>query len=186
MAVFKKCQAVAIRTVKSSKLNCSNNFTSTINVQTPLAVVWNKIGRISPELSPIHIKHTSNIVDPNGKIIKNSQETANILAEAFALNSRISYPAGSKSYTTPKSHPIDRESTCNLGYINSPLTFNKLLQAISKPRNSSPRPDGTPKALIKNHPHSYLEYLLVIYNHLWQSHSFPIKGEKLWVSQSLS
>ncbi|XP_044582995.1 uncharacterized protein LOC123264014 [Cotesia glomerata] len=169
---FKKKRAIVRRTLKNSRRNSWREFVSSINNQTPATEVWNKIHCLNTGKK----KAFSTIVleKDNGKFTAHPKETANMLADSFALNS------SSSNYEDKFLDFKKREETNSLFdtqdnslLFNKELSMHELTRELAKLRNSSPGPDGIPNILIKNLSTSGLCYLLDLFNLIWLRQLFP-------------
>lgn len=167
---LKKCRAISRRTILSSKKKSWEDFTSTIDLNTPPTKIWEKIRKIKGNRST---KLTTTIIKDN-QAVTSPQGIADTLAKSFQYNSSNQNYKDSfiKYKETVESTKLSIEN--DNSDINSPFDKFELTYAIKQLKdNKSPGPDGIPSEFLKKLPEETLEYLLQIYNQIWQHKKYP-------------
>ncbi|XP_044596671.1 uncharacterized protein LOC123273332 [Cotesia glomerata] len=174
---FMKKRAIARRTLKESRRSSWREFVSSINNQTPVTEVWNKIHCLNTNKK----KALSTIVleKEDGNHTANPIETADMLAASFAANSSSSN-YDEKFLDLRKNEEINSlfDTQDNSQTFNGELSMHELTRELAKLRNSSPGPDQIPNILIKNLPVRGLCYLLDLFNLIWIKQQFPQKWKE--------
>lgn len=171
---FKKLRAISRRTINQQKKQSWNEYVSSINSETPIQDVWNKIARIkgnTRKTKGIRIINTA-----SGKHLTTDQEIADALAETLAKNSSDSnYTKQFLLYKNAQEAQPTQETQTNekCHALNLPISLGELQKALQQCQNSSPGPDNIPYALLKNLTLSAKEHLLELYNTIWNNKHFP-------------
>lgn len=176
LIAYKKYRAVARTTIRQNKKQSWINFLTSLNSSTPSKIVWNKIKAIQGSL---RYSDTINLTRYDNSIITDNQETANVLAEAFVKNSSNSNY--DKKFLTHRIEQINSITKSNqienkngeLIIINDPFKIDELINSINELKKSSPGPDGIPNILIIKLPLKGIEYLLKIFNLIWNTGAYP-------------
>ena len=167
---FKKARAQARRTIKDAKRNSFRKYVSKINPQTPMHKVW----KIVKKLKGTHTDSIKHVRKPDGSMAETEQDIANCIASTLSQNS------SSQNYNTEfTKHKETSEKTplnftsLNTENYNCPFTLHELVTAISDLSNTAPGPDNIHNEILKHLPNQTLLLLLDIYNHYWETHTFP-------------
>lgn len=173
---YKRTRALTRRILKESKSNSWKNFVSSISSNNSIRESWKKINAIQghKRYSQIHF------IQDGNKIIAQSADIANVLADTFVRNSSSqNFSDVFQEYKNEEEKeelPDDYDDKCSPLQLNNPITMEELLTTIESTNNSSPGPDNIPNILIKNLPTLGKEVLLDVYNYIWTKRVFP----KIW------
>lgn len=149
---------------------------SSISSNNSIRESWKKINAIQghKRYSQIHF------IQDGNKIIAQSADIANVLADTFVRNSSSqNFSDVFQEYKNEEEKeelPDDYDDKCSPLQLNNPITMEELLTTIESTNNSSPGPDNIPNILIKNLPTLGKEVLLDVYNYIWTKRVFP----KIW------
>lgn len=173
---LKKTRAIARKTIVQSKKQSWQEYVSTINPNTSTKELWGKIKKIKGIATTTRastlIAGTSVVTDP--------QDITNTLADTFESNfSSKNYSQEFNEYKTEiEKEPLNVNLDDN-NPLNKPITQAELTAVIKELKNnSSPGPDGIPYEIIKYFPEETLDYLLKIYNHIWENNTYPNKWKE--------
>ncbi|XP_044748699.1 uncharacterized protein LOC123309578 [Coccinella septempunctata] len=168
---FKKLRAIARRTLKKSKKDSWRNYVSSITSDTPASEVWRKIKR----MNGTKIHNTIPAIILQNTVLNDDQEIANTLAdhfqERFKNSNATEYDRMDPSPTTLNHGEVDDHT-----FLNQPITFHELTNALKKCKNSAAGPDNIPFIFLKKLSEKGLEKLLELFNNIWTNQKFP----KLW------
>lgn len=170
---FKRLRARAKYVVKKSKKESWATFCSSINANTPMAAVWNKVKRIKAVNTTRKIR---SLLVQNDQILTDPTEIAETLAESYeTTSSDINYPQEFLQYKIEaESTDTILNNTTDLNHpLNIPITTEELTDALKTCKNTSPGHDNIPYALLQNLPPSAIQHLLEIYNHTYKNQQFP-------------
>lgn len=169
---YKQKRAQARRTTKESKQYSWQSFVSTINSHTPSSIVWKKINSMKNN-TKLSTSYTQNA---DGSPLTDHKQIADHLANHFALNSSDQNYSEEflniKSQLKKNSNNRQRQNL-NLDPINKPFRLDELTTALASCGDTSPGPDNTPNAFIKQLPEQALKFLLKLYNFIWHHQLFP-------------
>ena len=175
---MKRARAISVKTLKQTKKASWESFVSTLNVDTPMTKIWSRVKKMSGKYSP----HTSPCLLVDGEYMTDPAAVANKLADHYDhVSSGSTY---SQRFQTRKSNieaiPIDFSTNEELDY-NVPLTLTELKGALKQSKKSAPGDDLiTYEMLRRSHP-SLIQYLLKIYNKIWESGEYPQAWRKATV-----
>ena len=160
-----------------SKEECWKKFASTINQNTPIAEVWNKIRSIKGKEQKRTI-----ILEENGRKYTTDQEIANVIAQKL---SEISDPQNySQTFQRRKElaerRPLSFSSNNNEVY-NREFSLEELKAAIGKTKCSTPGPDEVHNAMLKHLPETGAQILLSALNKTWKEEFFP----SIWLQSTI-
>jgi hypothetical protein len=87
------------------------------------------------------------------------------------INYDQDFIASTQRFTNPTNtvDPSDITQT----QLNLPLKIEELEDALSHCKSNSPGPDGIPYIFIKNLPYNSKNFLLALYNTIWENNVFP-------------
>ena len=171
---FQKYRAIARKIIKQSKVNSWKTFVSSLTIQTPQKVMWDKIKRINGKYRPFEIKTLKDPID--GSYLTHRQHIADCLANTFSKICSDTYRnEDSKICSGDEFESLDLETIYadSNQVINSELQLKELLRELDKCSSSSPGPDDIPYDFIKHLSLEALEYLLEIFNYIWNFKVFP-------------
>ena len=157
--------------VKNSKALSWRNYVNSISNLTDSSIVWKKIKSIKGT----HRVNTINLLTDT-TLSTSPEDVANTLGTQFYGNSSnsnydLDFLEYSHRYDNPINivNPLDAPQT----QLNLPLKIEELEEALSNCNSKSPGPDGIPYSFIKNFPNNSKNYLLAIYNTIWENKVFP-------------
>lgn len=168
---LKRTRAIARKVFKNSKKLSWQTYLSSINKDTPLKQVWEKIRRIKG----ITKNTETHTLVTNNRIVTNLQEISEIIADIYEENS------SDKNYDEEFQRKKEREESQDFNIeedaenpINLPITMDELLVALQtlKP-NKAAGSDNLPSEIIQHLPSNALDYLIKIYNRIWIKREFP-------------
>lgn len=168
---LKKCKARTRFLVKNSKASSWKNFVSNIHNQTDPSTVWKKIKSLKGTN-----RHNSINLIIDSKFTTTPKSVANCLGLSFQKNA--SHTNYDPDFLTHSQHYINPVNTIDPQDIyqtslNSPIKNDELEDALTNCKSKSPGPDGIPYSFIKNLPKNSKNYLLGIYNIMWENNIFP-------------
>lgn len=175
---LKKCRARVRRTIQESKKKSWENYTSSINLNTPPSQVWEKIKNIKGHRTA----HEISTIFKNNKTITSPQEIADTLAETFHSNS--SDNNYNDTFTLYKKQQEKEELKIEDldDDINKPFTMPELISAINNQKlKKCPGPDGITSEIIKQLPPETIDFLLILYNHIWLNKTYPKQWREVTV-----
>ena len=164
------------RTIKFKKRSSWRQYVSSINTNTTIKKVWNKIRKITGKSSNKTLHH---VKDKNGNIATSKKEVADALGEQFQKSS------SSSNYSTKfqkiKTKEEKRSINFNLSrkdkksnhFYNKKFKLRDLKWAIRKSNNSTPGPDQIHYEILKHLPETTLKILVKLINECWKTDTFP-------------
>ena len=166
---WKRARAIAKQAFKQAKQQCWRDFVSNLNHRTPSSEVWNMIRRIrGKEIGKI------TMLQEDGRRYNTVSEIANKLAESFEeISSDSNYSDEFLHLKRKQERQTIELDSDNLEQYNIPFTRNELEFAIKSNKITAPGPDKISNLMLKHLPDAGREYLLKIYNKLWQEGYFP-------------
>lgn len=169
--ILKRYKARTRFLVKNSKASSWRNYVSSISNQTDSSNVWKKIKSIKGT----NRIYTINLITDS--ILSSSpKEVANTLGTLFHENSsNTNYDQDFLTYSHCYANPINIVDPVEISQtqLNSPIKIKEFEDAIFNCKSLSPGPDGIPYSFIKNLPNNSKNYLLAIYNTIWENNVFP-------------
>ena len=155
---FKRIQAQAKIVLKRSKRESFKKYCSSINDETPISEIWNKIAAMQKKNK---IKNSTPLITL-GEIYTDSQKKSDVLASKFekTFNSKL-HKMNSMPLLLPLTAALVAED--GRGY-NSPIGGGELLSAIRDLKMSAPGYDLIHNQMIKNLPPIFLDFLVKLFN----------------------
>ena len=169
---YKKANAIAIRTIRTSKQQSWNAFLASINVNTTTKEIWDKINSIkglNKNKSISALKIAENI------ILDKKVEIAQALGENYqnisnGQNGKESF----KKYREGKDRKIDFTSKSSIPEeYNTAIKLKELRNVLRTSKDTSPGSDGIPYIMIRQLSEESLKYILDFYNFLFAKHEYP-------------
>ena len=146
-AVYNRALAKRKRYFKQAKRKSWQDYVSTIDTDTPIASVWNKIRKLSGKYVPKPLP--SLVVD--GCLISNSDRVADTLAAHFSsVSSSTNYANDFRERA--RVTPAPDFTSGNTEYYNEAFSDRELRFALSKTANNSPGEDMINAELISRLP----------------------------------
>lgn len=168
---YKKKRAYFRRLVKDTRKKYWENWVSTINNKCPIGDMWKKIRLLNNSKTKFN---TIVLEKSDGTLTSNPTQTSNLLAESFATNSSSNnYEEHFIEYKSRQEINSNFDVNNNSNPINTKITIREFMLVLSQTGNSSPGPDNIPNMMIKHLPAGALEYLLKIYNYIFEKQVFP-------------
>lgn len=173
---YKKSRAKVRQILNEARKNSWRQFISNqLNSNTSNSQIWKTICRIKGQKYS-EVSYT--IFDEDDIAHTSPTQKTNILANTFTKNSSdlnytpqfLAYKHKNEFKFLKESKQIDQQY---LSDINIPFSMTELLKALKSCKNTSPGNDNIPSILIQQLPISGLEQLLIIYNKIWLTNTFP-------------
>ena len=166
---FRKARARARRTLKEAQRGSWRTYLSSITSRTPISEVFNKVRKICGKFSlspPPVISHAGDkVADPN--------TVANVFADHFADVSRKDPAApGARFRQGLETAAVDFTPPGGESY-NVPFSPQELRTALNQCHDSSPGLDDIPYEFLRHMSDTAFNFLLKLYNFIWQSGDFP-------------
>jgi ribonuclease HI len=148
---YKKCEAIAKRTIIKKKKDSWEQFVGSLDSKTPSAKVWRVIKSMNGKQ---HTRSIPIISDDNSIVSK-----ANIFANHF---SRFNVPTERTRETTEIESTVDNLHTIQNNI--TPIYMEELLKTLKTTKDKAPGEDNIPNSMIKRLPKLILEELLYLFN----------------------
>ena len=147
-------------------------YVSSINSRTPIKKIWRRFRKVSGSC-PSPIKHALNV---NGQRVHETIDICNAIAEK--LENTSSNEFYDEQFLRYKNEQESRTITftkneLNREYYNEPLTMEELMNALENTKNTAPGKDKINFEMLKNLPLNAKEYLLKLFNHIWETNTVP-------------
>ncbi len=172
LKLFRLIRAKVKHQIKKAKKESWRKYTEKINITTPVSEIWSMIRKVDgkntkPALSAIHDEETNQLeTDP--------ENIPNVLAKHFAqVSSSNNYTAKFKERKTKIEKDFTIPPTDNKQPYNNIFSIEELELALISCNGSSLGPDDLHYDMIKKLPLTQKEHLLMHYNHIWTTRSFP-------------
>ena len=170
---FRRLNALCRRTFKEAKKNSWIRFVSSINVNTSLGEIWNKVRKLSGKFSA----HPDPLLrDEDGDLSNDPNKTSNIFAEAFSnVSSEANYPEQfQRNKQAKERRPLNfSEAADSRAHYNEDFTMKEFESALASVGETSPGIDGVAYSMIKNSHRSFLVQILNLFNEIFQTRVFP-------------
>jgi len=168
MEIYKNAKAECKDIIQNEKTKYWQNYCSTLNQDTKLDSVWRMAKRIKGNNST---KVIPTLKDQNNKLYENNTEKANLIAQQIQATSNNSNT--SKKFKNRKAKFetkwLNKEYHQPKNDYDSPFTHHELQNALRTRKNTSaPGEDNITYEVIKNLPQNCIEFLLNIYNKIWE------------------
>ena len=169
LVAYKRTSAIARRTIKNAKRLDWEHFCNNLNLNTNTKIIWNKIKRIGQPNSINNIP----VIKHNGVDAISDQDKTDALVDSFAkVSSTDNYGSVFKNNKTKADNDLIINDDNN-SVINDPLTIQELNHAIDCAKCTSPGKDGISNTVIKHLPIKIREFLLIIFNMIWNASQCP-------------
>jgi ribonuclease HI len=167
---YKKCKSIFRRTLRRSQRDSWRHYVNSISTSISSKQLWDKVKR-SSGLYPNNQIH---ILNHNNQTISSIKSIADTLASSFAnISSAANYtPSFKRIKIKSEKKPINFYSNSHFPY-NSNFTLVELNRALHSTHKSSSGPDNISYPMLKNLSPSSINNILLLYNRIWQEHSFP-------------
>ncbi|XP_057667198.1 uncharacterized protein LOC130900523 [Diorhabda carinulata] len=168
---FLETRAEARRTIKTAKRKSWTEYVSTINSETPMTEVWERVRKISG----LYKHHNIQILEKDGRTTTDNSKIVSILATTYKNRSIT------RNYDdTVITHEREEKDELMIQFdenepINLPITTQEYDEALSSLKETSPGPNEIPVVFLKHLPLIAHEYILNLFNTIWLQHNFPEK-----------
>ena len=170
---YKNSRAKAQKIINDSKWSTWKNYIAQINNSTKPKKVWQMIQKIIGKNINTPTKH---FIHNNVKIT-DEKDITNHLAKTFLQNS--SSKNQSKKFwiirAKAENVKIKFQNKTSESY-NQPLSIAELKDSLNQPNNTTVGPDKIHYQFLKELPETSKNYLLQIFNNIWDSGNIP----KIW------
>ena len=176
---FKKKKALAQKIIRNTKSQYMLKYCNTLNRTSTIGKVWKQVKNINQ--SGQNLNKFSNLIDPENKTssITSPLDKANLIAKHFqSIDNRLNDQEKDKRQLYEK-EVIDKEITKDdvpnfyINLINESFTRQELTAAINDMKDTAPGKDGIKKIMVQNLPEVATNFLLHIYNSIWERGTFP-------------
>ena len=167
---YKRARAKARRIMRNSQSTSWRSYISSLSGHTPSSVVWNKIRKIKGNVANIAVPYLliGGHIEADPDVI-----TEELTSHYENVSSSLSY---SSSFLERKrrleSLGLDFKSDGGENY-NTAFSMLELTSALALSKCTSPGPDGIHNLMLKYLPERALQFLLKLFNIIWQNHNFP-------------
>ena len=167
---YNRARAIAKHTQKEARKLSWRSFVSTINVDTPMSKIWNRIrkmrGIYRPLPAPYFIENDTHITDP--------EDVATILADHYAsVSAGDAYaPAFCRHKAVAELQRLELSSNGHEDY-NSSRTFLEFNMMLSRCSNTAAGDDKITYQLLKHCHETAQRALLGIFNRVWLEEAYP-------------
>lgn len=167
--LWKKTRAQFKRLAKKNKKEDWENFASSLNSDTPLNKVWNKMRHLKGK-DPKRII----MLEANGTQYQDSKSIADLIGDTLAeLSLPQTYSRDFLEIKAAEEAKTLQTQNGNRETYNKPFSKDELIRAISSSKNTAPGPDEIHSVMLKNLPESGLDTLHGLYNSIWNEGYFP-------------
>ena len=167
---YKNSWAKARKIIKDSKWSTWNNYVTQINNSTKPKKVCQMIWKITGKNSNTPTKH---LIHNNVKIT-DGKDIVNHLAETILQNS--SFKNQSKNFQSKSRKSKNQIKKKNTESYNQPFSVIEIKESLNKAHNTAVGPDRIHYKFLKELPETSKNYLLQIFNNIWNSSDIP----KIW------
>ena len=166
---FRKARARARRTLKEEQRGSWKVYLSSITVRTPISEVFNKVRKISGKFSP----SPPPVLSHAGDTVADPRTVADLFASHFAsVCQKDPTTPGARFRQGLEATAVDFASAGGESY-NIPFSLPELKSALSQCHDSSPGPDDIPYQFLRHMSDNAFNFLLGLYNFIWQTGDFP-------------
>ena len=166
-----KLTAMFKRKVLIGKSESWKNYVSSINSRTPIKKVWRRIKKVSNAITQAP-RHALNV---NGQMVYETKERCNAIAAKLEKTS--SDQSYEEEFIRHKNNQERIEITFsnqeNVEDYNLPLTEEELHNALANSKNTAPGKDQINFEMIREMPTNAKQYMLKMFNQIWQDNVFP-------------
>ena len=169
--ILNKLRAKFKRKVLLEKSESWKKYVSSINSQTPIKKIWRRYKKVSNSCA-IPPKHALII---NGQRVHETKDICNAIAEKIEQTSSDAFynPEFLQYKNTQEKTEIIFKNKDPPEYYNTPLTQEELQHALDNSRNTAPGKDLINFEMIKQLPINAKEYLMKLFNQIWDTNEFP-------------
>ena len=167
---FRRARAAARRTMRAAKKASWRAYVSSLNRFTPTSRIWERIKRISGQLSSSPLPR----LRIRGEDVLDPLQVANEIGRSLSDVSQ-------DSLNNPDFVRFKEQSelsrlnffTSELFLYNKPFTLTEITSAISSLRSVAEGPDGIHNEMLRHLPRCAVLAVLSLFNRIWQEGEFP-------------
>ena len=170
-ANFKHIRAKCRRTLKQQKRASWRQYVSSINSNTKMKTVWEKINKITGKKSNRLLYH---LQDNSGESVVGKDEIANELGRHFQSSSSSSNysPEFQRIKKDKERRKLNFKTNLHFNY-NKKFKLHDLRRSLRRSKNSSPVVDQIHYQILKHLPTESLQLFLNLINEYWCDGTFP-------------
>ena len=167
---LKKARALARYTLKQSRRSHWRDFVASINVDTPMNLVYSKINKITGK----RLSQPTPCLEVAGQQLKHPSDVANALATHFhRVSSESCYsPSFRAIKEVAEREELDFTPDAECAY-NETFSLLEMDNALKRCKNTAPGPDGIHYLMLKHLSPRMKQCLLAIFNKCWTEGVFP-------------
>lgn len=167
---YNRARARAKHIMHQARVSSWRKYVDSLNINTPMSKIWARVKKIKGKHQ--HLK--SPCLAVNGNTVTEPAEVAEILASHYEnVSSRRNRTPQFQRYAQQIESQILNFSTNNEAVYNIRLTMMEMKQCLSLCKDSAPGSDNIRYIMIARSHESCQQFLLNIYNKIWQSNTFP-------------
>ena len=171
LIAYRRATAQARRIIKIKKKESWKTYISKLNIRSSVKKTWDIIRKISGKNSSLPLPY---ILDHSKTLIKEPEETSNVLGQEFAKNSSSNHYSESFQHFKAR---IEQKTlnfnSNNRETYNDLFNMNELKEALRRANDTATGPDEIHYQFLKHLPDKTIELLLDIINDIWQSGQLP-------------
>ncbi|GFV17745.1 putative RNA-directed DNA polymerase from transposon X-element [Trichonephila clavipes] len=169
LLAFKKAKVKARRVRRQSQRQSWIRYVSSLTSSTSSKQLWKKV----KAANGIYREFSFPVLQTSNSVFSSPEEIANILGETFqSVSSAASYNSRFLEIKRRAERTPINFSTRSFFPYNCNFTMTELKKALIQAHNTSPRPDGITKTMLRHlHPNS-LANILLLFNRVWKEHCF--------------
>jgi len=169
LIAWKKARAKFKQIQRKNKKENWENFANSINNNTPVNKVWEKVRRIKGRT-----QRKTHILEVDGRTYQNVKDIADKIGDTFSqISSPSNYEPNFRSIKAEEERKTINFSSENAEIYNKEFTMEELKQAITETKCTTPGPDEIHNLMLKNLPAKGLSLLLLLFNKIWFQEYFP-------------
>ena len=154
---------------KQKRKESWKKYVSGINSDTKIDKIWQKIHRLNGKYKSIRPPVLKN---NNGEIVTEPEEVAAMFGDSLSNISLGSQHPRFTRIRQSQSQRLNFNGGSQQKY-NRVFTLDEFHNALHNTNSTAPGEDKITYQLIKHLPDNAIDYLLHLYNRIWQSNSFP-------------
>jgi ribonuclease HI len=176
---YKRFRAISRRIIRQARRKSWQNYISSINVNTPVSIVWKRVKKMHKKFSAPRFP----ILFNNGIYSSTPEETSNIFGSSFAkISSEESFPASFLRHKRSSEGENLDFSIDGVGLpYNDQFSFQEFISSLSKCKNTAPGPDGIHYEMIKRAHHTTHYFILSLFNEIWGSGNIPLLWREAFI-----
>ena len=160
---YRRRLAIKVRTFRQAKIKSWREYVSKLQAKTPTSQVWQKIRKINGKYIPKPLPY----IKAAQNLITLPKEVADFFVDHYAF---VSTPK-EKHKLPPR---LNHEKDCDNQSINHDFNMRELENSLKQLKEGkSAGEDEIENSMLKNLPPITKQYLLDLYNKMWNENSFP-------------